>query len=150
MRGDTCRAGNPAMSFNFFVGSLLGVVVGALAGCASQPPVPFQLVDQQSVAHTGVFRTQDRSMDVSIAGKDFHGFYIVATGTAVGTSDALFSRRFHTVETFSSVSSNAARAVLKSADGESITCEFLFEGLRAVGDCRSSAGKAYQLVAAGT
>lgn len=68
------------MCLNLLVRSLVVVAIAGIAGCAMQPPVPFQMIDRQSVAHTGVFRTQDQSMDITLGGKVFHGFYIVATG----------------------------------------------------------------------
>jgi hypothetical protein len=121
-----------------------------LVGCAAPLPVPFELIDQQSVAHEGSFHVDDQRMEATIDGKRFQGFYVVATGTAVVTTDTLSSRRFRSYQSVSSVSSNSARAVLTSADGERITCEFLFADQKAVGDCRSSTGRTFQLVATGS
>lgn len=128
---------------------VIPMVGGALAACATQPPVPFQLIDQGSVAHAGTYNPNDQSMDVSVGGKAFHGFYIIATGAGMSTSDALFPHRVGSVSTFSQLTSNSARAMLRAEDGESISCQFLFQDGRAIGDCNSSAGKTYQFVATG-
>jgi hypothetical protein len=120
-----------------------------LASCAAPPPLPFDLVDQKAGIHHGTFQVQDQHMDAMIGGKHFEGFYLIETGTAVVTTNSLFARRPRTFQSITTVSSNAARAVLTSADGERITCEFLLEGQQAIGDCRSSTGRTFQLMATG-
>lgn len=137
------------MSWKRIFRSLILAAGSGLAGCATQPPVPFQLIDQQSIAHAGVYNPNDQSMQVTIGNKAFRGFYIVATGTGYSTTDTFFPRRFGPLDTYSSISSNSARALLRSDDGESITCQFLFQNGRAIGDCTSSRGKTFQFVASG-
>jgi len=128
--------------------STFGVLTAiSLGGCATSP-ILFQLIDDHSNTYAGSYDPKDRSMDVTINKKAFHGFYIVSHGTAVGTSN-VFGRRFHTVDTFSDVTSNSAKAYMSATDGEKITCDFLFEDRRAVGECKSSFGNIYQLVAEG-
>jgi hypothetical protein len=121
-------------------------LLAILAGCAAPAPVPFQLIDAERT-YTGSFKPADESIDILIDDKPFHGFYIVARGTTVSTYETPFSRRFRSFQTITSSTSNSARALLTAADGEKITCAFLFEDKRAVGDCKSSKGKVYQFVA---
>jgi hypothetical protein len=44
-------------------------------------------------------------------------------------------------------SSNSARAHLTADDGQQLSCEFVFESRRAIGECRSPAGAVFQLIA---
>lgn len=119
------------------------------AGCAAAPPVPFQIIDDKAVAYTGTYQTSNQQMDIRIAGQSFHGFYIVASGTNVSITQSASARRFRSYETVTNVSSNSARALLTASGGERITCNFLFEDRRAVGDCKSSTGRHYQFIATG-
>ena len=118
-----------------------------LAACASPAPLAIELVDQQSVAHRGSIDTRDQRIEAQIGGKRFEGFYLLADGTAVTTSSGWSMRRLRTVQTVSTVTSNAGRAVLTATDGERITCEFLIDDGRAVGECHNSAGRLFQLIA---
>jgi hypothetical protein len=126
--------------------TLLLPLFAILAGCAAPAPIPFQLIDNQRT-YTGSFKPGDQSIDILIGDKPFHGFYVVARGTTVTTVETPFARRFRSYQTITSSTSNSARALLTAADGEKITCAFLFEDKRAVGDCKSSKGTIYQFVA---
>lgn len=128
----------------------------ALVACAAPQPVPFDLVDRNNTAHRGVFDSYDQSMRVRIGDKEYRGFYITETGVAntsgfsigigswgrYGGAYGAFPYDRHTT-----YSNNTARAHLKSADGEQLNCQFVFEYRRAVGECRSPQGETYQLVA---
>ncbi|MES2208252.1 MAG: hypothetical protein V4525_15825 [Pseudomonadota bacterium] len=128
--------------------TLLGFSI-VLAGCASLPPVLFQLIDDHSNTYAGFYDSNDRHISVAINKKQFNGFYIVSRGTTAGTALVGYGRRIHAVDTFSEVTSNSAKAYMSAVDGEKITCDFLFEGRQAVGECKSSFGKQYQFVADG-
>jgi hypothetical protein len=117
--------------------------VWALSGCAPLPPVPFDLVDKDQVSH-GSFFPADRRLEVLIGDKHFEGFYIVASGTVL--SQGWWPRRGFPNDTTTTFSSNSARATLSAGDDERLSCEFLLEGARAIGECRSTSGKSYQLV----
>ena len=84
-------------------------------------------------------------MEVTVDGHVFNGFYIVASGDAV--SETLGGRRFFPHETFTSYSSNAARAQLTAENGQQLSCKFLFESKRALGECQTPAGAVFQLIA---
>jgi hypothetical protein len=124
------------------------VFVALLAqGCAAPQPIPFQLVDNQSRVERGAIFPGSQRIEVAVDGHLFSGFYIVATGSAVSESfggRSLFSR-----ETITSFSSNSARAHLIAEDGQRLSCEFLFQGRHAIGECRSPAGAIFQLIADG-
>lgn len=116
-------------------------------GCATSQPVSFQLVDPSSRVQRGSIFPDSERIEVTIDGITFSGFYLTASGTAVSQSTT-FRRSFpnNTVTTFSS---NSARAHLTAENGQLMSCEFLLESRRALGECRTPAGKIYQLVADG-
>ena len=119
----------------------------ALAGCAAPQPVPFQLVDAASKVHRGTLFPQTGHIEVAVEGSQYSGFYIIAAGYAV-SQPTPFVRRFP-YETITTYATNEARATLSDASGRRLNCQFLVEGLRAIGECRSPDGTAYQMVAEG-
>ena len=128
----------------------LGVCAFALivvAGCAAPQPVPFQLVDSASKVERGTFFPESQRIEVTIDGHAFSGFYIVATGAAI--SQTMSGRRFFPRDTLTTYSSNSARAHLTADNGKQLSCEFLFEARRALGECRTPGGAVFQLIADG-
>lgn len=116
-----------------------------LTACAPMPPVPFDLTRQQEVSH-GWFYPQERRLDVRIGDKLFSGYYIVASSTAYNPAPSLPFRRWgFPGDNVSVISSNTARASLAANDGERLSCELLFDGNRAAGECKSTQGQTYQL-----
>lgn len=116
-------------------------------GCAAPLPVPFQLVDAASRVQRGTLFPDSQRISVTVDGQVFNGFYIVASGAAV--SQNLGGRRFFPGDMLTTFSSNSARAHLTADNGQSLSCEFLIESRRAIGECRSPAGAVFQLVADG-
>ncbi len=124
------------------------ICTAALAGCATAvAPVNFELVDERAAIHKGTLDPARQGMTVAVGERTYTGFYVVATDNVTTTAIPTFSRRWFPSETRSSVTSNIARAHLRSADGSHLSCEFMYEGERAVGSCRTQAGVAYQFVA---
>lgn len=113
-------------------------------GCAPLAPVPFELLDTHQQVFHGRFYPADQRIDASIDGKQYSGFYIIASGTAM--SQGLWPRRGFPAETVTTFSSNSARATLSSVDGERLSCEFLFDGDRALGECKGADNRNYQLL----
>ena len=127
---------------------VLGAAGMLPAACATPTaPVSFELVDTQAAVFKGSIDAQKQNMTITIGSREYAGFYVIATDTVNTSSLGGFSRRLWPTETRSSVSSNIARAHLKAADGERLACEFMFEGDRGVGSCRTQAGNTYQFVA---
>ena len=127
---------------------MLSVFVAAIAGgCATPLPVPFQLIDSESRTQWGTIFPDSQRIAVTIDGHVFSGFYIVASGEAV--SQTLSGRRFLPNDTITTFSSNSARAHLTSDNGQQLSCGFLFESRRAIGECRSPSGAVFQLIADG-
>ncbi len=121
--------------------------VVALAGCATPQPVPFHLVDSESRVQKGTMFPDSQRIEVTVDGQLYRGFYIVATGAA--RSETLGGWRSFPRDTITTFSSNSARAQLSNDKGQRLSCEFLFEGKRALGECRSSTGAVFQLIADG-
>ena len=116
-------------------------------GCATPQPVPFQLVDSESRIQKGTIFPDRQRIEVLVDGQLYRGFYIVATGAA--RSETFGGWRSFPRDTVTTYSSNSARAQLTSDKGQRLSCEFLFESRRAIGECRSPAGAVFQLIADG-
>ena len=122
------------------------LALGLLSACVTvqPPPLPFGLA-QGNQLYNGQIHPDDHHMEVTVAGKNFEGFYIQSNSTAF--SQALWPRRGFPNDTVTNISSNAARAVMTAADGERLYCDFMFEGNRALGECKSSTDANFQLLA---
>ena len=125
--------------------SLLVILIAG--GCAAPLPMPFQLVDSASRVQRGTIFPDSQRIEVTVDEHLFTGFYIVANGAAV--SHSLGGRRFFPSDTVTTFSLNSARAQLTADNGQRLSCEFLFESRRALGECRSPAGAVFQLIADG-
>lgn len=114
-----------------------------LAGCATPPPIAFQLADSNSKIHQGILFNENQRIEVTVDGQRYQGFYLIASGTAI--SQPLMGRHFMPIDTTTTFSSNSARAHLVSEDGQQLNCQFLVEARRAVGECQSPNGASFQL-----
>uniref|UniRef100_UPI004047576B hypothetical protein n=1 Tax=Polynucleobacter sp. TaxID=2029855 RepID=UPI004047576B len=121
--------------------SLLSALI--LSGCAGN----LILVDKNNQQSVGQFNSLSKSLDVNMNGKKYSGFYITNASVGiintqvygVGTSTSGTSQSFY--------GGNSGRAVLRSIDGDTIQCEFNYEGMKAIGTCIDSKGDRYQLIA---
>ena len=126
--------------------AIVVVAAAMFGGCSPLPPLPFELIDDGK-AYQGAFFPSEERLEASIGDKKYQGFYIVASGVAT-TQSAWPARRLPS-STTTTYSSNAARAMLTSQQGDRLSCEFLIEGRKAIGECKSADGRVYQLVAQG-
>lgn len=131
-----------------------------LGACATTPqPLPFDLVGKGTAAHRGLFKPADGSIEARINGKVYTGFYVTSVSTARSTSVGIgmgmgygrYGYRGYGAfpsETWTTVSNNSGKAYLQSADGDKLNCDFIYEGRRLLGECRSpDNGAVYQMVA---
>lgn len=118
-----------------------------VAGCATPQPLPFRLIDAASRVQSGTFFPDSQRIEVTLEGRRYTGFYLGATSVAY--SQSLSSWRFFPHDTVTTIASNSARAHLVAEDGKQMSCEFLIEARRALGECRTPDGAVYQLVADG-
>lgn len=122
-------------------------VVALATGCATPKPVPFQLVDSESRVQKGMLFPGRQLIEAMVDGQLYKGFYIFASGEAY--SETFGGWRSFPRDTQTTYSSNSARAQLISDKGQRLSCEFLFESRRAIGECRSPSGTVFQLIADG-
>ncbi len=123
----------------------LSLCAALVAGCAAPQPVPFQLIDPASAVQKGTIFPDRQRIEVTIDGQRYKGFYLMASGLAYSESVGSLRAR----QSMTTYFSNTARAQLASEKGQHLSCEFLFEGRRAVGACKTPAGVEYQLSAEG-
>lgn len=122
-------------------------LVAAATGCAAPKPLPFQLVDSESRVQKGMLFPGRQLIEAKVDGQLYKGFYIFASGEAY--SETFGGWRSFPRDTQTVFSSNSARAQLVSDKGQRLSCEFLFESRRAIGECRSPSGTVFQLIADG-
>lgn len=140
--------------------SLAATTLLALTGCATPPqPLPFDLVGKGNNVHRGLFKPADGSIEVRIGHKVYSGFYLTSISTAhsttIGVGYGSYGRYGYggygafPAETWTTVSNNSGKAYLQSADGDKLNCDFIYEGRRLLGECRSldNDGVTYQMVA---
>lgn len=126
--------------------AIVGATVVALGGCATAP-FPFQLVDEKSQRHQGLVDSNAQRLTVNIGSEHYAGFYVLPSETYTTTSFFVSPRRFSAAPSHGTLTGNRARAHLDAPSGASLSCEFLVDGERAVGQCTSANGRHYQFVA---
>ena len=89
-----------------------------LSGCGGG----LLVVGPDGASHEGKFDAISQSMSVSIRGEQYSGGYILG-GDAGGRN---------------------GRALLMSASGSSLNCEFTYQGMSAIGSCQDRSGNRYQ------
>lgn len=105
------------------------------------------LIDQGGKQYAGKFDAISKTLEVTIDGKLYSGFYIVNSGYAVGSSQTFGARPTYGTTQFM-VGGTSGNAMIRSIDGDAITCDFNYQGMRAIGVCvRPSSGSTYQLMA---
>ena len=135
-------------------------VVLLLAGCATTPqPMPFDLVGKGNTVYRGLFKPADSSVDVRINNKVYTGFYVTSVTTARSSSIGVgvgyggygrysgYGMYGAPSETWTTINNNTGKAYLQSADGDKLNCDFMYQGRRLLGECRSESGATYQMVA---
>ena len=133
-----------------------------LSACATTPqPLPFDLVGKGNTVHRGLFKPADSSVEVRINNKVYTGFYVTSVSTArsstigFGVGYGSYGRYggygmagAYPSETWTTVSNNTGKVYLQSADGDKLNCDFMYQGRRLLGECRSpDNGTVYQMVA---
>ena len=105
------------------------------------------LIDQGGKQYTGKFDAISKTLDVDVEGKLYSGFYITNSGYAFGTSQTFGARPMYGNSQMM-VGGTSGNAMIRSVDGDSITCDFNYQGMRAIGVCvRPSTGATYQFMA---
>jgi hypothetical protein len=112
-----------------------------LTGCGGN----LLLIDKNNQQSTGSFNSMSKSLEINHKGRVYSGFYITNSGIAFGSAQAFGTKpSYGNSQTF--YSGNSGRAALRSVDGDTIQCEFNFQGMQAIGTCLDNAGEVYQLI----
>jgi len=105
------------------------------------------LIDQGGKQYSGKFDAISKTLEVTIDGKLYSGFYIVNSGYAFSSSQTFGVKPTYGTSQVM-VGGTSGNAIIRSVDGDAITCDFNYQGLRAIGVClRPSTGTTYQLMA---
>ncbi len=110
-------------------------------------PEHFQLYGSEQQRWQGVLYPDHERIETTINGRHFQGFYIVSRGTAVTTTPEILFGFPPFMNNMVDISMNSARASMVSEDGMHLSCKFLFQGKRLLGECTGPEGEHYQLVA---
>lgn len=122
---------------------ILLLAVLLMSGCAGN----LILIDKDSKQFSGQFNSLSKTLEVSINGKLFSGFYITNASVAISNSQINSTRSTANANTQTFYGGDTGRAVLRAADGETIQCEFNYQGMKAIGSCLNATGERYQLIA---
>lgn len=118
----------------------LTLVAALLAGCAGTLAV-HPREGTETVA--GAFDAVSKTMEVTVGTKRYAGSYVTNSGTAFGSGVAFSGTRSTYGFGQTSYSGNSGVALLSAPDGDTMRCEFNYQGLSAVGVCQTRAGRLY-------
>ena len=116
----------------------------ALSGCAGS----LVFIGPDSKIYPGNFDSLAKTVSVTIEGQYFSGPYI--TNSSVTTGYSSYSGTVGAKPVFAggpatAVSSGSqGRALLTSQAGGTLSCEFNYQGMSAIGTCQDQSGKVYQ------
>lgn len=112
-----------------------------LAGCGGS----LNLIESDGTTHIGKFDSVTKTLEVDVNGKLYSGHYITNSGmgTVTGWTYGGATPTYTTGQTY--YGGNQGRAILRSVDGDTIQCEFSYQGMSAIGQCQDADGKRYQL-----
>lgn len=113
-----------------------------LAGCAGT----LQLLPRDGGERAnGTFNTGTKTLEVNVSGKFYSGKYVTNAGSSFTTVNAYSGTQsaYGSGQTFSS--GNSGVALLVAADGDTLRCEFNYQGLNAIGICKLRDGRIFDL-----
>lgn len=84
-----------------------------------------------------------QTITTTVDGETYTGTYIINRG--MGTATGLVGTKL--ITTTVTTSGNQGRALLTSPSGKVLRCEFLVDGLKALGQCQDAQGAIYDLTA---
>ncbi len=123
--------------------SALLIIVVSLAGCAGN----LILVDKDNRQSVGQFNSLTKTLDVTLNGKSYSGFYITNSSVGITNTQIYGAGTTATGSSQTLYGGNSGRAVLRAQDGDTIQCEFNYQGMKAIGSCFDSKGERFQLIA---
>jgi hypothetical protein len=130
------------MSITFQKASFFCAVALLLTGCAGT----LQLLPRDGGQRAmGTFNTITKTLEANLSGKLYSGKYVTNAGSSFTTVNAYSGTQsaYGSGQTFSS--GNSGAALLVAADGDTLRCEFNYQGLNAIGICKSREGRIFDL-----
>ena len=117
-------------------------LIALLAGCAGTLSLHPRDGGERAV---GAFNTGNKSMEVTVGAKRYTGGYVTNAGSSFTTAQAYSGNAsaFGNAQTFHG--GNTGVALLTAMDGDTIRCEFNYQGLRAIGICQTRAGRVFDM-----
>ncbi len=128
---------------NIHLRLVLPLLLLALVGCGGTA----MLIDKNGKQSMGKFDAFAKTLEMNIDGKLYSGFYIVNSAYSYGSAQAFSGTKSAYATSSGYVSGNTGRAILRSADGDTLTCEFNYQGMKGIGECVRSDGERYQMMA---
>jgi hypothetical protein len=118
------------------------VIATLMVGCAGTLALHPRDGGEKAV---GAFNTGGRSMEVTVGQKRYGGSYITNAGTSYSTAQAFSGNAsaFGNAQTFHG--GNSGVALLTAADGDTMRCEFKYQGMQAIGVCQTRAGRVFDM-----
>ena len=103
------------------------LMVCFVSGCSSVGSLQF--VDKFGHTYQGKFDRFSKEIETDISGVKYSGFFITNAGEIGGVQ----------------YTGNTGRAILKSIVGDTMQCEFNYQGIHAIGTCVSASGDSYHV-----
>ena len=97
-----------------------------LSGCNSLGGLQF--TDKAGRTYQGQFNFKSKTIEVDIFAVKYTGFYITDQGYVGNVA----------------YSGHTGRAALSAMNGDTMQCEFNYQGLRGIGTCLSAGGESYR------
>ena len=104
------------------------------------------LIDRDGRESTGTFDSVNKAIEIPVNGKLYKGIYVTNSSIGFGSYQTFGVKPTYGA-TQTVVSGNTGRAIIRSADGDIIQCEFNFEGMNGIGTCTDAKGNSWQLIA---
>lgn len=104
------------------------------------------LIDKDNQESHGSFNTIFKSLEVNVKGKTYSGYFITNATSGYSYGSAFSGTRWASGSSQYVASGNSGRAVLRARDGSTLTCEFNYQSLKAIGICKDRNGEEYQLI----
>lgn len=123
---------------------LLSAVVLVLLSCAGT----LQLHPREGTGGgVGTFEALGKTTEVTLAGKSFRGNYVTNAAIATGSAVVFSGRKSAWGTGTTTYSGNSGFGFLTARDGDTLRCEFQYQGFSAIGVCQDRAGRVFNMTA---
>jgi hypothetical protein len=95
----------------------------------------------------GTFEALGKTTEVTLAGKSFRGNYVTNAAIATGSAVVFSGRKSAWGTGTTTYSGNSGFGFLTARDGDTLRCEFQYQGFSAIGVCQDRAGRVFNMTA---